>query len=203
MHDFLRAGRLDRGLEFPSFLRLLEGALPNAPLNYRRMTRILRTYEVPADVRDTLISLDAPQIWMVLSEPWCGDSAQSLPIIAKFAGCAPKVTLRILPRDENLDIMDLYRTAGTRGIPKLVAFGQEGDELFQWGPRPAGAQEEFLRAKREGLEKAEALERVHRWYAKDCGRSIQEEIAALVRGRPGRVRPGPPGAEPVDRPLAH
>jgi hypothetical protein len=196
MKDFLLDGRVDRGLDFPGYLRLIarevqtpltedldetrRSRLRNAPLNSQRTARILCTYEVPDEPRRLLVSLRAPQLWMVLSEPWCGDSAQSLPILAKLAGCTPRVTLRILPRDENLDIMDQYLTDGTRGIPKLVAFDEEGYELFQWGPRPRGAREEFLRAKAEGLDKLQALKRVHLWYGRDRGQAIQEEITALL-----------------------
>ncbi len=197
MKEFLQAGRVDRGLDFPGFVRLLErdmqtaptegmdetrrSRLRNAPLNYQRMSRILRTCEVPADLRRLLASISSSQLWMVLSEPWCGDSSQSIPIIAKLAECTSLITFRILLRDQNLDVMDQYRTAGTRGIPKLVAFDSQGNELFQWGPRPKGAQEVFLVAKSEGLTKAQALERVHLWYARDGGRSIQEEIGALLK----------------------
>jgi hypothetical protein len=197
MKDFLLDGRIGRRLDFSGYLRLLErdartpltekmdetrrSRLRNAPLNYQRTTRITRTYEVPDEPRRVLGSLRAPQLWMVLSEPWCGDSAQSLPILAKLAGCTPHITLRILLRDENPDIMDQYLTDGTRGIPKLVAFDEQGDELFQWGPRPRGAREEFLRAKAEGIDRAQALERVHLWYGRDCGWAVQEEITALLR----------------------
>jgi hypothetical protein len=194
MNDFLR--RAEQGLDFSGYMRLVEremqtplsdavdelrrSRLRSAPLNHQRMTRILRTCDVPEDLRRSLASLRAPQLWMVLSEPWCGDSAQSLPVLAKIAECTPRITLRILLRDENPDIMAKYLTEGTRGIPKLVAFDEKGSELFRWGPRPRGAQAEFLRAKAEGLLKSEALERVHLWYGRDRGKAIQEEVAALL-----------------------
>jgi hypothetical protein len=199
MKEFLQDGRWDRGLAFSDYVRLMEeqmrmdpdaetdetkrSRLCNVPLNYQRTTRILKTFSVTAEIRHALEAIELPQQqWMVLSEPWCGDSAQCLPYLAKLAECTPRIRLRILLRDEHPDIMDQYLTEGTRGIPKLVAFDGEGEELFRWGPRPAGAQEEFLRARQEGLEKRQALGRVHLWYARDRGKEIQKEIIALLKG---------------------
>jgi hypothetical protein len=206
MQEFLRDAGVDRGLTFSDYLRLMErqkeivpanemdetrrSRLRSLPLNHQRMARILRTYSVSSELRRFLETIEPPQRWMVLSEPWCGDSAQSLPYVAKIAECTPRITLRILLRDENLEIMDQYLTDGTRGIPKLVAFDERGEELFRWGPRPRGAQEEFLRAKAEGLDKRQALERVHLWYGRDRGRAVQDEIIALLKRRRGTPQPG-------------
>jgi len=108
-------------------------------LNLHRSQRIARTYTVPDDLVALLDRLAAPQLWMVLTEPWCGDSAQCLPYIAAVARCNPAVDLRLLPRDDNLDIMDLYLTDGKRSIPRLIVFDGDGNELAGWGPRPTAA----------------------------------------------------------------
>ncbi len=216
MKDFIQDGRVGRGLDFAGYVRLIErdlqtplteemdetrrSRLSRAPLNYRRTTRVLRTCEIPGGVQDHLATILSPQLWMVLSEPWCGDSAQSLPIIAKLASYCPLITLRIMLRDENPDIMDLYTTGGTRSIPKLVAFDEQGNELFRWGPRPKGAQDEFVRARKEGLDRARALERVHLWYAKDGGRAVQEEVTTLLMSLTAGVRPALPDAPPSGQP---
>jgi hypothetical protein len=48
-----------------------------------------------------------------------------------------------------------------------------------WGPRPRLLQEWFLE---EGtlLEKADRSRRMREWYARDRGRSAQEEVLSLV-----------------------
>ena len=156
--------------------------LRNAPLNLQRMERILRTCGVGEDLRRALGAIAGGQLWMVLTELWCGDSAQCIPHIIRFAACTPHVTLRFLLRDANQDIMDVYLTDGTRGIPKLVAFTEEGVELWRWGPRPRGAQEAFSQARTAGLDKAAALERLHLWYGRDRGGELEREVTALVAG---------------------
>jgi hypothetical protein len=153
-----------------------------APINMQRASRILRTCVVPDRVRALINGFQSPQVWMVLTEPWCGDSAQSLPYIARMAECSEKILLRILLRDANPEVMDRYLTDGTRGIPKLVVFDEGGGELFRWGPRPRRGQEIFLQARAEGLEKKAALERLHLWYARDKGAEIEHELIDLLTG---------------------
>ena len=59
--------------------------------------------------------------WLVLTEAWCGDAAQSLPIINKMAEVSDNITLRLILRDENLDVMDQFLQNGrSRSIPKLI-----------------------------------------------------------------------------------
>ncbi len=121
-----------------------------------------------------------PQLWMVLSEFSCGDSAQILPVIAHLAALNPKIDLRLLLRDQNPDIMDLYLTGGSRSIPKLVVFSGSGKELFNWGPRPEGARLMFAEGKNAGLPKETNIERIHGFYGRDRGRTVEKEIVELL-----------------------
>ena len=90
---------------------------------------------------------------MVLTEDWCVDSAFALPIFYAAASRNSLIKIRILPRDSNLDIMDQYLTNEARSIPKLVVFTMEGEELLEWGPRPAA-----LQAVRQEMKQAGSLE---------------------------------------------
>jgi hypothetical protein len=152
-----------------------------ARLNLHRSRRIGRTYRVAPELEALLRRLAGPQIWLVLTEPWCGDSAQCLPHVAAMAERGADVDLRILLRDDNPDIMDLFLTDGKRSIPILVAFGENGEELFRWGPRPAAAQAVFEEARAEGLEKPQILERLHLFYGRDRGRALEAEFVRLLR----------------------
>jgi hypothetical protein len=151
-------------------------------LNRHRARRIAHTYRVSSELHALLRRIEAPQLWMVLTEPWCGDSAQCLPYIAAMAETTDRIELRILLRDDNLDIMDLYLTDGKRSIPLLIAFAADGRELFRWGPRPAAAQEVFAAARAEGLEKPRVLERLHLFYGRDRGRALEAEFVRLLGG---------------------
>lgn len=149
-------------------------------LNLHRMQRIVRTYRVSEDLDVLLRSIDLPQLWMVLTEPWCGDSSHCLPLIAGMAIRNEHINLRILLRDDNLDVMDLYLTGGKRGIPVLVVFDSAGSEIFRWGPRPEPAQAVFEQAKAAGLEKPDLLAKMHLFYGRDRGRAVEAEFVELL-----------------------
>lgn len=149
-------------------------------LNLQRTKRIATNYTPSKKVEAAAGAIRSPQLWMVLTEPWCGDSAQSLPYITKIAACSVSVDLRILLRDQNQDIMEAYLTSGTRSIPKLVAFDQQGQELFHWGPRPQPAAELFRQSRKTGMSGEDTRRRLHLWYARNQGRALEEEFIALL-----------------------
>ena len=150
-------------------------------LNLHRSQRIARTYQLSAALSELLDRIDQPQLWLALTEPWCGDSAQCLPYIAVMAQQNPVIDLRLLLRDDNLDIMDKYLTDGKRGIPVLVAQDAEERQLYQWGPRPIEAQRVFDESKAAGLQKPQIMEKLHLWYGRDRGRGLEAEFVAVLR----------------------
>ena len=149
-------------------------------LNIHRIKRILRTYQPSENIKTVIKKLNKDLIFLVITEDWCGDSAQNLPYIYKISSLSSKIDLRILERDSNLDIMDLYLTNNSRSIPKLVCFDKEFNELFQWGPRPIGAIELFKDLKAKGFEKHLIIEQLHHWYALNKGIDIENEFETLI-----------------------
>ncbi len=111
-----------------------EEYLHYAKLNLQRMRRWNKTYETGSGLM-ALIKKQKPQEWWVITEGWCGDSAQNLPAIVKMAAASSgKIKLRIVLRDENPEIMDQYLTNGTsRSIPILVSFRPGRSTAFQMG----------------------------------------------------------------------
>lgn len=160
-----------------------EEYLHYAKLNLQRMRRWNKTYEISEVLREK-IKKQQPQEWWVITEGWCGDSAQNLPALVKMAmASSGKIRLRIVLRDENPEIMDRYLTNGTsRSIPILVAFDGQGQQRFRWGPRPEPAQELLLqwKSKAEPEPFEEFEKEMHTWYTQDKGRTLEAEIAALL-----------------------
>ncbi|HEU0052219.1 MAG TPA: thioredoxin family protein, partial [Longimicrobium sp.] len=85
---------------------------------------------------------------LVISEDWCGDAFNTVPVIAKVAEALPNFELRVVKRDENLELMDEYLTNGSRSIPLVVVLRDDFTPAGRWGPRPAELQEFVLREKR-------------------------------------------------------
>jgi len=148
--------------------------------NWERQQTVHDAYEPSDDLREAVEALP-PQVWMVITEPWCGDSAFLLPVIAEAAALSDDVTVRILPRDENLDVMDRYLTGGSRSIPKWVGFAKDGDEQFEWGPRPDGAAALYARLKEEADTKAESVKQLIAHYEDGGWRALEEEATTLLQ----------------------
>ncbi len=149
--------------------------------NWDRQAHVHEEYTPSEALRDAVTSISEPQLWMVLTEPWCGDSAFLLPIIAEAAGLNDDVTLRILLRDDNLDVMDQYLTGGSRSIPKLVAFAEDGTERFTWGPRPEGARQRFAELSEEYDDKMAMIEEFIGYYEDGGWREADAELATAVQ----------------------
>ena len=194
MNDFLVENKNNVGIDFKLYKEIFIKQVeePNLldqnelkffeyrKLNLQRTNRLEKTF-VPSDSLINLIDkIDKHQTWVVITESWCGDSAQNLPIIAKVAALNDNINLRIVLRDDNLEIMDQYLTNGSRSIPQLVVFDQENNELFQWGPRPAEAQNLYNRLKNEGVEKSEINKELQLWYGRNRGKEVERELIALL-----------------------
>lgn len=152
-------------------------------LNEARMNRLEKTIKIDETVAEKLQNLDNHYIWLVLSEGWCGDAAQILPILDKMAHASnKKVDLKIALRDENDDLMNQYLTNGGRAIPKVIIICKEaGIVRADWGPRPKGASELMAKHKREVGPIDEKIKTdLQLWYLADKGISVQEELLEIM-----------------------
>jgi hypothetical protein len=165
-----------------------EGYVHYSQLNIQRMHRLEKTTILLPEIKEQLLSIDRPQTWLVITEGWCGDAAQSLPVIQAMSMVNPLITLRLVLRDEHPGLIDHYLTNGiSRSIPILIAMDTAThEELFVWGPRPAALQQLFMGMKSEGLSYDVIKEEVQRWYNKDKTISIQHDLTALVLAVPER-----------------
>ena len=155
-------------------------------LNLQRMKRLQKTIEVSEDVRSALRSVEQKQIWLVITEAWCGDAAQNIPIIEKIAAESDIIETRYILRDEHPELIDRFLTFGSRSIPKVIALDAEALEvLWTWGARPKAAQELYVGSHNEGVEKSAIMEKLQRWYNNDKGHSIQAEFVSLLTGKDG------------------
>ncbi|MDX1671357.1 MAG: thioredoxin family protein [Balneolaceae bacterium] len=149
-------------------------------MNVQRMNRLDRQVELNDSLTQKLERLDEEWIWVVLTEGWCGDAAQNVPVIAKMANASENVEVKLILRDEHPEIMDQYLTNGTRSIPKLICLDADSlEEIGTWGPRPEEAQQMVYELK-DKLEKKEWVQKLHKWYADDKGETIQSDFEELI-----------------------
>jgi hypothetical protein len=125
---------------------------------------------------------------LVLSEAWCGDASNSVPVLARFAEDVPNFELRIIKRDENLELMDRYLTDGSRSIPISIILDEAFQPIGACGPRPVELQEFVLGEKAGGVRPNEEIYvDTRRWYARGKGETTLRELlqrvgAAMVMG---------------------
>ena len=158
-------------------------------LNRQRIHRLEKSVEIRTALVEKTQKLNRSMIWLIITEGWCGDAAQNIPIIEKIAAQSDKIETRYVLRDENLELMDAFLTGGARSIPKLIALDAETLETIgSWGPRPAAAMKYFNEMKAQKMEKPLMMEKVQRWYLQDKENAIQTEFENLIDVWEGQAR---------------
>jgi hypothetical protein len=150
-------------------------------LNDRRMKRLDKTIKISEEVMLAFQKIKQPQTWLVLTEGWCGDAAQNIPVLNKIAEATAHIDLKIVLRDEHLPLMDLFLTNGGRSIPKLIALDKDNNVINSWGPRPTTATKMVADYKeKNGALDLAFKEDLQVWYNKDKGKSVQEDFVNLI-----------------------
>lgn len=150
-------------------------------MNQRRMKRWYKTGKLNTELCDHIEQQTEPQQWIIITEPWCGDAAHSVPFLHRLAMVNPTIELWIQNRDSEESEIDRYLTNGGKSIPKLIVRNAANEDLFTWGPRPKACQEIVNRQKTSNKPFEEKLMELQTWYNNDNGRSIQEELLEILR----------------------
>ncbi|EJF11883.1 MULTISPECIES: thioredoxin family protein [Pontibacter] len=150
-------------------------------MNAQRMRRVEKTTVLDNEMVDLMLSVQNKMIWVILTEAWCGDAAQTVPALVKIADASPLIEVKLMLRDEHPEVMDAYLTNGGRSIPKLIVLDAETmEELGTWGPRPEPAQKLFMDMKTQEVPYNEFVEKLHGWYGKDRSKTLLQEFKQLI-----------------------
>ena len=153
-------------------------------LNAHRMTRIYKQINLEEKLIKLLTNNKSINCdWLVISEAWCGDSAQCLPIIHKISELNEGINLKIILRDENDELINQYSTNGSKSIPKLICTNSlTNSEIGNWGPRPTEitSMVKSLKSQNPTISHDEFVKQLHFWYAKDKGLSLQADLYSLI-----------------------
>ncbi|MFN4197907.1 MAG: thioredoxin family protein [Flavobacterium sp.] len=188
---------LEKSLTYPEYRalvsRLLTQGLSTGPeqsealtkyseLNEVRMNRLDKTIVVGEEINQALSSLKGDYIWLVISEGWCGDAAQIVPVLHKMTESNSKISMKVVLRDEHVKLMDQFLTHGARAIPKLLILNSENLEVMAtWGPRPGGAAQLIKDYKEvHGVVDETAKTNLQKWYLQDKGQSIMNELVQIM-----------------------
>lgn len=150
---------------------------------------LLQSANLNENTLKALQKQEMPLIWLAITETWCIDSAHSLPIIYKMSEINPNITMKVVLRDEPPQVIDNFRTSGSRSIPKVICLDAESlVVLGTWGPRPIELQVKIMlkvRANNKLLDKGnkkaavrakEIITTIKNWYEEDQAESVQAEV---------------------------
>ncbi len=159
----------NRGLLVDAYLDLLGDQKALHDLHYKR-----------ADITNISVAQPLPELKiLVITEPWCGDSTAILPVLLKFFE-NKTAEFRIVLRDENPQLMDMFLTNGARAIPIVVVMDRAGNYLFHFGPRPKVVQQIFESYRpllnQGSVKKVDVIKKIRQFYAADRGQAILDEF---------------------------
>mgnify|MGYP000309547273 CR=1 FL=1 len=151
-------------------------------LNDKRMKRLDKTIKLSETTIEKFKQINQPQTWLILTEGWCGDAAQNLPVIYKLSEINENIELKIVLRDENTELMNSFLTNGGKAIPKLIGLDKNENVLFTWGPRPTTATKMVADYKaKHGSLSPEFKQDLQVWYNKNKGESIQDDFVEIIK----------------------
>ena len=151
-------------------------------LNNRRMKRLDKTLKIKEEEVTKIQSLSKKVSWLVLTESWCGDAAQTMPVMQKVSSLNEHIDFKVLLRDENLELMNRFLINGTLAIPKLIMVDPDTAEVLgEWGSRPSPATKMVTDFKEEnGGLTPEFKQDLQVWYNKDKGQSTVKDLVELA-----------------------
>jgi thioredoxin family protein len=166
----------DRYLQAPDFRQYLATVQKNEALWHGVHDRVQIAPEITEAARAI------PHKWhlLALSEDWCGDAVNTLPVISALVDVVPNLDLRVLSRDENLDLMDAHLTGGkSRSVPVVMVLDEDFQERGWWGPRP-GPLQEWVVTEGLAMESGDRYKEARKYYARDKGRTTLGELLGLM-----------------------
>lgn len=153
-------------------------------LNQSRMKRWRQSMQLDPQLEKELRQTAKPEKWIIITEPWCGDAAHSVPFLVSMTELSPLITLDIQLRDSPPYLIDSYLTGTSKSIPKLIVRNEKDQDLWTWGPRPEGAQALMNDLKARNAPFETIVEELQQWYNQDRGRSLCREVRALHSSSP-------------------
>lgn len=181
----------DKGISFEKYFQSMGAGVESGveseyseyiPMNFQRTKRVGKTLQLLDEMKEAMKNIPHQINWLVISEHWCGDASQTMPLIHAIAEASSgKIELRIVYRDENPELMDAHLTNGGRAIPKLIQMNGNYEVTGEWGPRPKEAQALVKQLKSDPTTAPTYAEVLHKWYADDKTVSTQKELINLLK----------------------
>lgn len=158
-----------------------EAMLNYTKLSLARTKRGLKTFKLKPELIEAAKNHSSKN-WFLISEAWCGDAGNIIPMMKLLADAVDDVTLKVMLRDEYPEVMESYLTNGGKSIPIFILFDDDFNQLKKWGPRPEPAQNMVLENKANPTMSYEDFSvELQKWYVKDKAETLQNELIELFQ----------------------
>jgi thiol-disulfide isomerase/thioredoxin len=161
---------------------LTEALTTYTGLNNQRMKRLDRTLKFLPEYQDFLSAFHKEVYFLIITESWCGDAAQTMPMMNKVAEAAG-IDFKVVLRDEHPLLMDHFLTNGARSVAKLILIDKNTHlPITTWGPRPTKATQLVADEKAaKGVLLPEFKQELQKWYNKDKGKDTEKDLVEMLR----------------------
>ncbi|WP_291116921.1 thioredoxin family protein [Empedobacter sp. UBA7248] len=185
---------INKGLSYEDYITRVEDDLENEienddpkeyvqyyALGLQRMNRIFKTFKLNPAQETRVKSTSNNLKLLIITEGWCGDASQILPVVEKLAN-ALQISTHYVLRDENMELMEKYKTNGAASIPIIIGVNEENEEAFRFGPRPQAGMEMLARFKSnpDTYSADDFHEDLQKYYNNNKGEDIVNEILDLI-----------------------
>ena len=121
-------------------------------------------------------------VWrlLVVAEDWCGDSANTIPYVARLVEQTQSLDMRVVSSSVGRGIMEGHRTPdGRAATPTILLLDAGWNEVGCFVERPGPLMEWYL-ANRGAKSSDELHDFIFDWYADDAGASTVDQILGLL-----------------------
>ena len=167
----------DEGVAFSDFLADADRRVETWNENYDRGQEL--TPAMLATAREI------PGSWrlLVVAEDYCGDSANTVPYVARLAEALDNLDLRVVDSRAGAGVMDAFLTPDGRGAtPTMVLLDDQGEPVGCLVEQPQPLQTWWLGDAKEIEDDDERFDRKYAWYDEDAGASTTAEIVEIMAG---------------------
>lgn len=105
-------------------------------MNKERFVQYLDDLTLTPEDRVALERLVRPLNVLVITEDWCGDAIDNLPVLARMLEGHPHIQMRVFLRDRNPDVMEQFLKHGRyRSIPVFAFLDEAMNEVARFTER--------------------------------------------------------------------
>ena len=152
-------------------------------MNMQRSKRVDETIILSPEMTAVAKAVSEPCILLVITEWWCGDASQIVPLFPKLEEVSEHIKVRFILRDEHPEVMNQFLTNGGKAIPIVVLLREKDLAVItHWGPRPQKAQEMVMAYKaNQTIPYQEFVKELQKWYNQNKTISIQQEWIEILK----------------------